>query len=289
MTISFTTLQVVLAVLAILLLFFIVVMMIDGNRFVIREYYYMIPQLKKSAKVILLSDLHNKTYGQNNQVLLRAIEKVAPDYILVAGDMLTATKGQSFEPAIELLKALSEKYPVYYGNGNHEYRLSLYPQQYGTMSEEYEGAVAKLTVQRLLNQHVFLPELNIEIYGLNLDRSYYKRIHRIKMTGEYLNETLGTPDPGRVNLLIAHNPEYFKEYAGWGADLVVAGHVHGGIMRLPFLGGVISPRFRLFPEYDGGLFTEKKSTMILSRGLGTHTLPIRIFNPGELVVIHMRH
>lgn len=87
--------------------------------------------------------------------------------------------------------------------------------------------------------------------------------------------------------MIAHNPEYFPAYAEWGADLVLSGHVHGGLMRLPFLGGVIAPSMKLFPKYDGGVFEEHGSTMILSRGLGTHTLPIRIFNPGELVVIRL--
>ena len=65
------------------------------------------------------------------------------------------------------------------------------------------------------------------------------------------------------------------------------GHVHGGLMRLPFLGGVISPRLILFPKYDGGRFEHGNSVMLLSRGLGTHTLPIRIFNPGELVFIRI--
>ena len=68
---------------------------------------------------------------------------------------------------------------------------------------------------------------------------------------------------------------------------MVSGHVHGGFMRLPILGGVLTPAFKLFPKYDGGEFREGTATMILSRGLGTHTLPIRIFNPGELVVIHL--
>ena len=68
----------------------------------------------------------------------------------------------------------------------------------------------------------------------------------------------------------------------------MSGHVHGGLMRLPVLGGVISPRLRLFPRYDGGRFERDKKVMILGRGLGTHTLPIRIFNPGELVVIHLK-
>ena len=63
--------------------------------------------------------------------------------------------------------------------------------------------------------------------------------------------------------------------------------MHGGLVRLPFLGGVISPRLTPFPHYDGGRFEKDGSVMILSRGLGTHTLPIRMFNPGELPVIHL--
>ena len=87
--------------------------------------------------------------------------------------------------------------------------------------------------------------------------------------------------------VIANATEYFEEYAAWGADMVLSGHVHGGIMKLPIFGGVISPKLVLFPKYDGGRFENGKATMILSRGLGMHTLPIRIFNPGELVVIHL--
>ena len=68
---------------------------------------------------------------------------------------------------------------------------------------------------------------------------------------------------------------------------MLSGHVHGGIMRLPLLGGVLSPSLRFFPKYDGGLFREGGSRMILGRGLGSHTIPVRVFNPGELVVIEL--
>ena len=108
------------------------------------------------------------------------------------------------------------------------------------------------------------------------------------MEPSYLRKLLGTPDREKFQLLIAHNPVYFDAYADWGADLVVSGHVHGGIMRLPFLGGVLSPSLTLFPKYDGGMFREHGSTMILSRGLSSHTIPIRIFNPGELIVIELK-
>jgi predicted MPP superfamily phosphohydrolase len=107
------------------------------------------------------------------------------------------------------------------------------------------------------------------------------------MEDSYLQEILGKPRENACRILIAHNPDFFEQYAAWGADVVVSGHVHGGIMRLPFFGGVVSPRLTLFPEYDGGRFEKGQAVMILSRGLGTHTLPLRIFNPGELVEIHL--
>ena len=89
----------------------------------------------------------------------------------------------------------------------------------------------------------------------------------------------------KYEIMIAHDPFYFDAYAETDADLILSGHVHGGIMRLPLLGGVISPRLQLFPKYDGGKFEKNNTTMILSRGLGCHTLPIRIFNPGELICL----
>jgi predicted MPP superfamily phosphohydrolase len=99
---------------------------------------------------------------------------------------------------------------------------------------------------------------------------------------------INTPDESRFNLLIAHNPQYFDEYAEWGADLSVSGHVHGGIVKLPLIGGVISPAYQLFPKYDGGMFDIGGKKMVLSRGLGTHTIKVRVFNPGELDVIDLK-
>ena len=116
---------------------------------------------------------------------------------------------------------------------------------------------------------------------------YYKKLRKSVMKVSYLNSLLGRPCADEYNILLAHNPDYFQAYAGWGADLVLSGHVHGGIMRLPVLGGVLSPALRLFPRYDGGLYEEGKSKMVLGRGLGTHTLPIRVFNPGELIVVRL--
>lgn len=267
------------------IVFFVIVMITDGNRFVIREYTIKTDKLDKEYTLALLSDLHNRSYGENNVKLLEAIDSIKPDGILTAGDMLTAKPGKSFRTALSFMKQLSAKYPVYYGLGNHEYRMQLYREDYGDAFEEYTGALTDAGIHVLDNATLSVGDFAVT--GLTIDRNYYKRFRKNVMEEEYLSETIGEVSKDKYHILLAHNPEYFEDYAKWGADLVVSGHVHGGIMRLPVLGGVISPKLVLFPKYDGGMFRQDNTTMILSRGLGMHTLPVRIFNPGELVVIHL--
>lgn len=270
---------------AVLAVFFLLVMAVDCNRFTIREYHCSDKRLEKGWKIVLLSDLHNKSFGKDNRRLIAAIDGICPDLILVAGDMYTASTHQGAEVAQKLMAELAGRYPIYYGNGNHEHKTGLYPEEYGNVYRDYAEELKRLGIRQLINQRAQLMGQGLSIYGLEPDRKYYQKFKRKEMDKGYLEKLLGRPDPSEFSILIAHNPDYFEEYAAWGADLVVSGHVHGGLMRLPVLGGVISPAMRLFPKYDGGLFKIDDSLMVLSRGLGTHTLPIRIFNPGELVVI----
>lgn len=257
----------------------------DSNRFVTVTYEIRSDKITKPCRLALLSDLHNKSFGKGNGKLLAAIDEASPDGILVAGDMLTAEKGASFGHALSLMEKLAARYRIYYGMGNHEYRLGLYPDDYPGMYEEYMSGLKRAGIEPLINETAYLPDCNIAVCGAQIDKSYYRHFRRGPMEASYLPKLLGTPDREKFQLLIAHNPVYFDAYAEWGADLVVSGHVHGGIVRLPVLGGVISPALTLFPKYDGGIFKENKSTMILSRGLSSHTIPVRIFNPGELIVI----
>jgi predicted MPP superfamily phosphohydrolase len=237
---------------------------------------------------VVLADLHNKRYGKENERLLQAIDEIRPDMILIAGDILTAKPKASLETAVDLLTKLAGKYPIYYGNGNHEHRLKLYPENYGDMAERYEEALQKIGIRRLVNEHTVLEESGICIYGSEIDKLYYKRFGIQPMDPEYLKSLLGQPSAEKYTILIAHNPDYFPKYADWGADLVLAGHVHGGMVRVPIWGkGVVSPNVRLFPKYDGGEFTIGKSRMLLSRGLGMHTIPIRLFNPGEILEVEL--
>lgn len=245
-------------------------------------------KLTKVCRFVFVSDLHNNSFGSGNQQLLDAIDEAKPDFIVSAGDMLIAKPGKSMDVAMDFIKKLADKYPVYYGNGNHEYRLRIYPKQYGDMYDRYKDFLDSCGVHHLENADETLQfgKRKINICGLEIDRFYYKRFKKITMEDGYVESEVGKKK-NMFTILIAHNPAYFPSYARWGAELTLSGHVHGGVMRLPKLGGVISPQFKLFPKYDGGLYKNNGKYMILSRGLGTHTIPVRIANRAELIVVDL--
>ena len=263
------------------LIFVAMISCIDINRLVVRDYSMDTDKLDGEVRIAFLSDMHNKEHGTDNYKLITAIRDFAPDLVLVGGDMLTAHKGLGYDIPLKLMDRLKD-YPVYYGIGNHEYRMKLYTEDYGDGYEKYLAELKDRGVKVLENESA--ADCGLLIQGLMIDRVYYKRMSKIKMSADYIEELTGKRDDDSFRILLAHNPEYFYAYSHC-ADLVLSGHVHGGIMKLPLLGGVISPRLRLFPKYDGGRFDENGSVMIVSRGLGSHTLPIRVFNPAELVTI----
>lgn len=277
----------ILIIIVILICFFVLVMCYDCNRFVTVRYEIKSKKMARECTFVLISDLHNKSFGQQNEKLINKIDELAPDAILAAGDIMTACEGEQYHVAVRLMEQLGAKYPVYYGMGNHEHRMALDPKQFGNIYENYIESLYKSGIEPLINENADLPSVNINICGLQLDRCYYRKFSIYPMPENYLRDMIGAPNKDKFQILIAHNPDYFEEYAKWGADLVVSGHVHGGLMRLPVIGGVVSPKWTFFPKYDGGRFEKDGSVMILSRGLGMHTLPIRIFNPGELIVIHL--
>lgn len=279
---------IILGIVIALILFFLIVNICDMNRFVVRKYTFSSDKVKKEITFAFLSDLHDKKYGKNNSKLLDAIDKVKPDALLVGGDMIVASPEETNTNAKGLMNTLAQKYTVYHGMGNHEYRSDLYREKYGEMYDEYSKPLMERGVIFLRNKAVLLEDYNIEIRGVEIDRKYYKRFTVRHMDDSYMEEILGKNEGTHYEILLAHNPDYFNQYKDYGADLTLSGHVHGGLVRMPFFGGIASPAVRFFPKYDGGLFTKEKSNMVVSRGLGTHTLPVRIFNPAELVVIHLK-
>ena len=245
--------------------------------------------LLQKKKIIFLSDLHNNSYGKDNLRLINSIREQSPDLILIGGDMLVGNEDVSSEVAEKFVIELTHICPVYYANGNHEQRLKIYPEKYGTKYEEYKEKLSKLGVVFLENEHVNLKwdECQIQIHGLEIPREGYKKFKRTTLSLEQVVKRVGQIDQSKYQILLAHNPIYVDTYMKWGADLILSGHLHGGVVRIPGLGGIITPQFRFFPKYSGELTVKEGKTVVVSKGLGTHTIKIRFMNPAEVVVLHV--
>lgn len=244
-------------------------------------------KIQKPVRIVLLADLHNSEFGPENRTLLKKIQLLEPDVVLVAGDILVGKPGRPVDIAISFLNRLGSEYKVFVGKGNHELRTSLYTDKYGDMWERLYTET-KNSVTWLINECYELPEYSVCIYGLDMDAEYYKRFKTTPMKDDYLKKTLPAIRKNRFNILIAHHPDYFEEYADWGADLCVSGHVHGGLIILPKIGGLVSPMVTFFPKLYKGLYQKGKSGMVVSGGLGNHTFKIRVNNKPDLVVINVK-
>lgn len=257
--------------------------------------YYQIPldheiyRPFQKIRIVLLSDLHNQVYGPDNSVLLAGIRQLKPDLILAAGDILNCEPKRREDAALSVMTKLAKVYPVYYGNGNHEYRMKLDTQTFGLRYAGYAKHLRAAGVYLLENEwaDISLKGMRFRIYGLELPWRFYQRTCRERLTAAQMEQLLGKKKGERYVLLIAHNPVHFPAYAAWGADLTVSGHLHGGFVRLPLLGGVVSPQFRLFPKYARGVFEEKGKFMAVSTGIGTHSMLPRLGNPTEVVVLDL--
>ncbi len=263
----------------------------ENSTFKMKRYVIYHRKIGKEAdgvKIAFLSDLHNNCYGRGNSKLIQVIQDEKPDFVLIGGDMIIGKKGKDMGNAHTLLQNLSMQFPIYYANGNHETRMKFNPDEYEDRYREYEQELRKMGIHLLCNDTVVLPDKKITITGLELDEYYYQKLQKVQMSEKAMEEFVGPSDEERFQILLAHHPEFFERYTEWGANLTLSGHNHGGMVRLPFLGGIVSPQYQLFPKYDGGKYEKGENTMILSRGLGTHTIKIRFFNVPELCMIELK-
>lgn len=249
-----------------------------------------LPEAFNGYKIAVLADLHNKSFGKNNERVIKQIKELKPDLILIAGDLLVRKNPKKFDVALIFLKELSKICPIYYGLGNHEQSIQSDDKKAPVGYADYVNKVKNMGVVFLDNESISIKRKNkqICITGVSIEKIFFQKFKLPPMPEEYLQNLVGFLDKECYNILIAHNPTYFENYVSFGADLIVSGHLHGGVIRLPFFGGMLSPQYRFFPEYDGGRYDKGSKTMLVSRGLGGHTIKFRIFNRPEIVVVTLK-
>ena len=231
-------------------------------------------------KIVHLSDLHGHEYGEGNRNLLDMVARETPDLIVVTGDLIDQEGQLEMIPA--LAKGLAAVAPTYYVTGNHEWSLGT-----GTV-KALKGLLDQCGVAVLSNQYEILERggARVVLAGVDDPNGYADQT-----TPEELYARIARDEPGLFTLLLAHRNDRFGQYAAAGYDFVMSGHAHGGIIRLPFVGGVIGTSLTLFPEWTSGIYTLGDSTLFVSRGMGNNTVPFkgfRIFNRPELAVVTLR-
>lgn len=240
-----------------------------------------IPESFSGFKIVHLSDAHSETIPG----LINRIREEKPDIIVCTGDMTDDDK-KSFMPTVSLTKRLVKIAPVYMVTGNHD----LARPDFKVLAE----ILAKLGAVFLKNERVVLTRGESKISLSGIDDSVFLTGKNIKKHIDSAMQELGKTD--LYDILLFHRANLFEFLDGGGFDLVLAGHMHGGQMRLPVVGGVASPKSsimsdsKLFrPKYFAGAYTYSDMTMIVSRGLGNPMLIPRLFNPPEMVVITLNH
>lgn len=240
-----------------------------------------IPDSFHRFRVALITDLHNYEMGEDNIHLLEILQDSEPDIIVIVGDIVDCYD-TDIQIALNFATQATHIAPTYYVTGNHE-----------SFVEEYDLLETKLTeagVVVLHNESIELEENGEYIQLIGLDDPSFEVDYFTGDTATAIDKALEKIELTEkdFNLLLSHRPELFKVYVEHNIDLVLSGHVHGGQFRLPFIGGLYAPNQGIFPEYDSGLYTENKTSMIVSRGIGNSKFPIRFNNRPEVIIIELK-
>lgn len=237
-----------------------------------------IPEPFSGFRIAQISDLHNATFGRDNQRLLNRLRRIDPDIIVITGDVVCYFRTNQ-DIALDFAREAMKIAPVYYVTGNHEAALMRQLDMAGELNEIGVGVLYNQKV-RLVRDGQWITLMGVEDPGfLPGDDS---EAVAAQLSG------LKEEDDG-YTILLNHRSELFDTYVSAGMDLVFTGHAHGGQVRLPFIGGLYSSTQGFFPEYDAGTFRNGDTVMVVSRGLGNSRFPLRVNNYPEIVVVELDH
>ncbi len=273
-------------------------------------------KIKKKKRILFLSDLHETEFGDKNEELLDKIRRCRPDMVLIGGDLVVSRKprrGKKYafddvEISINFLKELKREFPVYLALGNHESRMMEKAKIDTSTTESEDDNPSKKSLRlwedalndiRVLDRSFIDPDdpSDIRITGVTLPLSYYRKLffkkkpklspHDSKLFSGTDSSNDEDAKTSRFQIVLLHSPLYYKEAIDQGADLVLSGHFHGGTIRLPYFGALMTPQFQFLVKECAGAFSYKDGKMLVSRGLGTHSVNVRINDYPEITVIDL--
>lgn len=233
-----------------------------------------LPESFDGFKIVQLSDLHGAEFGEDGMGLVEKVKELEPDIIALTGDFVT---DEGDLAAVEKLAArLTELCPVYFVSGNHEFGSGL--------AVKVRNILERAGVKYLSNEYLTISRGEDEILlgGVEDPLAYADML-----SPDELAQKMNDAAPDAFKILLGHRNYWMTEYPELPVDLIFCGHAHGGLIRIPGVGGLIGTDRRLFPDFDAGEYNNGRYTLIVSRGLG-NSVPIpRVFNRPEIVCVEL--
>ena len=233
-----------------------------------------LPESFDGFKIVQLSDLHGAEFGEDGMELVDKVGSLEPDMIALTGDFVT---DEGDLAAVEKLAArLVKLCPVYFVSGNHEFGSGL--------AVKVMNILERAGVKYLSNEYLTISrgEDGILLGGVEDPLAYADML-----SPDELAQKMNDAAPDAFKILLGHRNYWMTEYPELPVDLIFCGHAHGGLIRIPGVGGLIGTDRRLFPDFDAGEYNNGRYTLIVSRGLG-NSVPIpRVFNRPEIVCVEL--
>lgn len=233
-----------------------------------------LPESFDGFKIVQLSDLHGAEFGEDGMGLVEKVKELEPDIIALTGDFVT---DEGDLAAVEKLAArLVKLCPVYFVSGNHEFGSGL--------AVKVRNILERAGVKYLSNEYLTISrgEDGILLGGVEDPLAYADML-----SPDELAQKMNDAAPDAFKILLGHRNYWMTEYPELPVDLIFCGHAHGGLVRIPGVGGLIGTDRRLFPDFDAGQFNNGRYTLIVSRGLGNSVSIPRVFNRPEIVCVEL--
>ena len=277
---------------ALIIVFIFAAAVVDAIRcasgFITVRYEVASPKISAAMRFVMLTDLHAEEYGESNCELLDAVRAEEPDLIFVNGDMISAESSEEeVEIALSLITALTDIAPVYLSYGNHEEGyLSFNGPEILERYYETGAIVLDAAYKDMEVNGQFIRIGGTSDYCFNhyqLEKNY-----RLGRSYQFMSRFCNTD---LFKLLLCHIPQNYYPHASdlryedWNCDLVLSGHTHGGLWRIPFIGAPYLPGQGFFPKLVHGEYDIGNAEMIIGAGLIRRDRVPRLNDPCELVVI----
>ena len=263
-------------VLLIIIVFLIIYLYCENNILTVTRYEITNEKIETAFdnfKIVQLSDYHNTKSRILNESIVKEIENIKPDIIVITGDFLDSNR-TDLNVSLTLIKRIIDIAPVYFITGNHEECIEKF-------YLEFKNSIELLGVKILENEVEVIEkgDSKINLIGISDTDTFSgckEKLSSMKYDKEY------------YSVLLSHRPEFFTAYVHENINLVLTGHAHGGQIRLPLIGGLIAPNQGFFPKYTSGKFVSDSTVMVVSRGIGNSIIPFRVNNRPELIVITLK-